>query len=135
MQAAADRGSHGIIFGGVVSVRKIPDADRKKAVKNRRGVLMQKKCEMCARPFECKDGRRKYCDDCRKARKKMFDYNAVRKSRDAARQRRKDIEQNNADLIRENYELREKIQEIENRNRILCARLAVFIAVKRGNEK
>ena len=109
---------------------KIPDADRKNSVKYERGVLMQKICEMCARPFECKDGRRKYCDDCRKARKKMFDYNAVRKARDAARQRRKDIEQQNADLIRENYELREQIEDLKNRNRILCARLAVFLAVK-----
>jgi glutaredoxin len=86
---------------------------------------------MCARSFEAKDGRRKYCDDCRKARKKMFDYNAVRKARDAARQRRKDIEQQNADLIRENYDLREKVHELENRNRILCARLAVFLSVKK----
>lgn len=96
---------------------------------------MQKTCEMCARPFECKDGRRKYCDDCRKARKKMFDYNAVRKARDAARQRRKDIEQQNADLIRENYALREQVEELKNRNRILCARLAVFLAVKKVDEK
>lgn len=73
---------------------------------------MQKTCEMCARPFEVKDGRRKYCDDCRKARKKMFDYNAVRKARDAARQRRKDIETQNAELIRENEELREQNKDL-----------------------
>lgn len=91
---------------------------------------MQKICEMCARPFEAKDGRRKYCDDCRKARKKIFDYNAVRKARDAARQRRKCIEQENADLIRENFKLREKIQELEYRNRILCA----CVGGERSNE-
>jgi hypothetical protein len=61
----------------------------------------------------------------------MFDYNAVRKARDAARQRRKDIETQNADLIRENYELREQVEELKNKNRILCARLAVFLAVKK----
>lgn len=110
-----------MISGEWSSVRKMPDADRKNSEKTERGVLMTKTCEMCARPFEAKDGRRKYCDDCRKARKKMFDYNAVRKARDAARQRRKDIETQNAELIRENEELREQIRELENRNRILCA--------------
>ena len=83
--------------------------------------MMKKECQMCGRQFDAADGRRRFCDDCRKARKKMFDYNAVRKARDAARQHRKEIEKQNAELIRENEALREQVRDLENRNRILCA--------------
>lgn len=65
-------------------------------------------CKMCGRKVLVPDRRRKFCDPCRTARKKMFDRNAVKKFREAARERRKDIERQNLELIEENQKLREE---------------------------
>ena len=66
-------------------------------------------CKMCGRKVLVPDRRRKLCDTCRTARKKMFDRDAVKKFRDAARERRKAMERQNLDLIEENRLLREQI--------------------------
>lgn len=65
-------------------------------------------CNMCGRPVTVPDRRTKFCPDCRKARKRMFDGNALQKYREAARERRKAIERQNLELIEENRMLREE---------------------------
>lgn len=35
-------------------------------------------CQMCGGVFEAHDRRRRFCDSCRKARKKIFDANAFK---------------------------------------------------------
>ena len=69
---------------------------------------IQIKCSMCSRPVTVPDRRTKFCPDCRKARKKIFDGNAVQKYREAARERRKAIERQNLELIEENQKLRDE---------------------------
>lgn len=84
---------------------------------------MLKRCEMCGNQIEAQDNRRKYCDSCRKLRKHFFDANAVKKSRDAARERRKQDKETimkqaeeiallRAELIRQ----REKVAILEARH-------------------
>lgn len=70
-------------------------------------------CKMCSRPVTVPDRRTKFCPDCRKARKKIFDANAVQKYRDEARERRKAIERQNLELIEENQKLREEITKLK----------------------
>lgn len=69
---------------------------------------IQIKCSMCGRPVTVPDRRTKFCQACRKARKRMFDGNALQKYREAARERRKAIERHNLELIEENRMLREE---------------------------
>ena len=52
--------------------------------------MMTKPCQMCGKPIECKDNRRKYCDECRAVRKHFFDQNALQKLRETTRERRKE---------------------------------------------
>lgn len=68
---------------------------------------MQKLCEMCGNPIEALDGRRKYCDGCRKARKALFDSAALQKHRQAAREKRKHDAERLKQLEEENQRLRE----------------------------
>ena len=72
-------------------------------------MQIQIECAMCRREVIVPDRRTKFCPDCRKARKKMFDANAVQKYREVARERRKAIEQQNLELFEENQMLREQI--------------------------
>lgn len=76
-------------------------------------MTIQIKCSMCSRPVTVPDRRTKFCPDCRKARKKMFDANAVQKYRDEARERRKMIERQNLELIEENQKLRDEIARLK----------------------
>lgn len=50
-----------------------------------RGV--QKQCQMCGGYFPCTDGRRRFCDACRKARKKLFDANAFQAFKERKKRR------------------------------------------------
>ena len=52
--------------------------------------MITKACQMCGKPIECKDNRRKYCDECRVVRKHFFDKNALQKLRETSRERRKE---------------------------------------------
>lgn len=74
---------------------------------------IQIKCKMCSRPVIVPDRRTKFCPNCRKARKKIFDGNAVQKYREAARERRKAIERQNLELIEENQKLRDEIARLK----------------------
>ena len=76
-------------------------------------MSIQIECEMCSRPVTGPDRHTKFCPDCRKARKKIFDGNAVQKYREAARERRKMIERQNLELIEENQKLREEIARLK----------------------
>ena len=72
-------------------------------------MLIEIECKMCGRKVLVPDRRRKFCDPCRKARKTMFDRDAVKKFREAAKERRKAMERQNLELIEENRLLREQI--------------------------
>lgn len=65
-------------------------------------------CAMCGRKVTVPNRHFKFCPACRKARKKIFDYNAVQTYRQKARDRRKAIERQNLELIEENRMLREE---------------------------
>lgn len=82
------------------------------------GELMRKQCEMCGCEIIVNDNRRKYCDRCRETRKHFFDAAAVKKFRDAARDRRKAEMERCKQIEIENEALREEV-------RLLKARLAV----------
>lgn len=71
--------------------------------------MFSKKCEMCGNAIEVKDNRRKYCDGCRKARKQIFDENAMKKHREKARMRRERERERIQELLRENEALRAEI--------------------------
>lgn len=68
---------------------------------------MQKRCEMCGNPIEANDNRRKYCDGCRKVRKSLFDADALKRYRKAARDKRKQDAERLKQLEAENNRLRE----------------------------
>lgn len=70
-------------------------------------------CAMCGRKVTVPNRHFKFCPACRKARKKMFDANAVQKYRDEARERRKMIERQNLELIEENQKLRDEIARLK----------------------
>lgn len=65
-------------------------------------------CTMCGRPVTVPDRRTKFCPACRKARKRMFDGNALQKYREKARERRKELERKYLEVIEENRMLREE---------------------------
>ena len=68
---------------------------------------------MCGNYIETKDGRRKFCDGCRDARKHLFDRNAAQAFRRRARQRRL-AEQEELDGLRtENEILREQVKNLK----------------------
>lgn len=76
---------------------------------------MQRECKMCGDIIEVSDNRRKYCDGCRRTRKHFFDAAAVKKFRDAARDRRK-FEMERCKLIEiENEALREEVRQLKAR--------------------
>lgn len=68
---------------------------------------MQKRCEMCGNLIDTLDNRRKYCDGCRKARKSLFDADALKRYRKAARDKRKQDAERLKQLEEENERLRE----------------------------
>lgn len=86
-----------------------------------RGVVksMEKQCEMCGKPIECRDNRRKYCDECRETRKHYFDRNAIQKLRENARMNRLKEQEELAGLRTENEILREEITRLERLVRLL----------------
>ena len=65
-------------------------------------------CAMCGRKVTVPNRHFKFCPACRKARKKIFDGNAVQKYREAARERRKELERKYLEVIEENRMLREE---------------------------
>lgn len=74
---------------------------------------VDKTCEMCGAAIVCADRRRKYCDDCRKARKRLFDTAAMQALRSRARRQRL-AEQEELDGLRtENEILREEIIQLK----------------------
>lgn len=83
--------------------------------------MITKTCEMCGRSITVPDNRYKFCDPCKKARKKMFDYNAVQTYRQKARDRRKAQEKQNLELIEENRILREQLRALQSRIDMLDA--------------
>lgn len=76
---------------------------------------MHKKCEMCGCDITANDNRRKYCDRCRETRKHFFDAAAVKKFRDAARDRRKAEMERCKQIEIENEALREEIRQLKAR--------------------
>lgn len=70
--------------------------------------MISRQCEMCGMQITVPDNRYKFCESCKKARKKIFDYNAVQTYRQKARDRRKAQEKQNLELIEENRMLREE---------------------------
>lgn len=74
---------------------------------------IRSECKMCGRSITVPDRRTKFCPDCRKARKKIFDGNAVQKYREAAREQRKAVYIENQALKEENRLLREEIARLK----------------------
>ena len=68
---------------------------------------------MCGAEIMCMDNRRKYCDNCRKVRKKMFDVNAIHAFRLAAKTKRLKEQEELAGLRTENEILREEVIRLE----------------------
>lgn len=83
--------------------------------------MITKTCGMCGRQITVPDNRYKFCDPCKKARKKMFDYNAVQTYRQNARDRRKAQEKQNLELIEENRILRQQLRAMQSRIEALDA--------------
>lgn len=76
-----------------------------------------KQCKMCGMYFDADDCRRKYCDSCREARKRMFDNNAAQAFRKRARQRRLAEQEELEGLRVENEMLREELIQLKARMR------------------
>lgn len=89
-------------------------------------MMMQKECQMCGRQFDAPDCRRRFCDDCRKARKKMFDADAVKAYRIKAAKHRKEIETQNLELIEQNEQLRQQIKDLSYKCRCLELELSLY---------
>ena len=83
--------------------------------------MISRQCEMCGRQITVPDNRYKFCEPCKKARKKIFDYNAVKTYRQKARDRRKKQERQNLELIEENELLRQQERELQYRVEALDA--------------
>lgn len=55
--------------------------------------MVDTNCKMCGGVFKTNDRRRKYCDECRKARKRIFNANRVNAFRERKREKlKKDAE-------------------------------------------
>lgn len=76
---------------------------------------MLKQCQMCGAEMQVKDNRRKYCDGCRATRKHFFDAAAVKKFRDAARDRRKAEMERCKQIEIENEALRKEVRQLKAR--------------------
>lgn len=76
---------------------------------------MTRTCQMCGCEIAANDNRRKYCDGCKKTRKHFFDAAAVKKFRDAARDRRKAETERCKKIEIENEALREEIRQLKAR--------------------
>ena len=74
-------------------------------------------CKMCGRTLDTIDKRRKYCESCREARKKMFDKEAVRAFRERARKKRLAEQEELEGLRTENEMLREELIQLKARMR------------------
>ena len=70
---------------------------------------MEKHCEMCGCIITAIDGRRKYCDSCRKVRKSFQNADAAKHYRQIARQKRKDEHLQIVRMQKENEILRAEI--------------------------
>ena len=70
---------------------------------------MRKYCEMCGNLMTTKDGRRKYCDSCRKVRKGFQDAYAAKEYRLRAKEKRKEAAARLRQLENENQRLRDEI--------------------------
>lgn len=80
---------------------------------------MKKACEMCGKPIDVKDNRRKYCDECRKVRKHFFDVNSVHKAREKARERRRYEREHFFEMSLEIESLRSEVIRLRSENRRL----------------
>lgn len=70
-------------------------------------------CKMCGRGFEARDRRKKYCESCAAARRRMFNNADVAALRERARMQRLAEQEELAGLRTENELLRERVIELE----------------------
>ena len=79
--------------------------------------------------METSDGRKRYCEQCAKMRKKMFDLNAQHKIREQAREQRKKKDEMLARLQTENEILRERLAKAQSEIAILRGKLDGRISI------